>query len=49
MTAQKRPFELFPRTEKQAKYTVIILPLLLIAAVGVGAFYGLGILRLFSE
>jgi hypothetical protein len=50
MTGQKPPFELFPRTEKQAKYTLITLVLLfLIAVVGGGTFYGLGLLRLFSE
>jgi hypothetical protein len=50
MTSQKRPFELFPRTEQQAKYTLIILVLLfLIGVVGGGTLYGFGILRLFSE
>jgi hypothetical protein len=36
------PFELFPHTEKQAKYVIICLALVLLGLIVGGAFYGLG-------
>jgi hypothetical protein len=43
------PFELFPRTEKQAKFVVISLGLIFVGFVVAGAFYGRDMLKLFAD
>jgi hypothetical protein len=43
------PFELFPRTETQAKFVVITLGFLLLGLLLASLFYGSGLLKLFLE
>ena len=45
----REPFELFPRTEKQAKFVVISIGLLFAALILAGALYGLGSLKVLLE
>jgi len=44
-----QPFELFPRTERQAKFVVISLALFVLTSIVVAAVFGRGILKVLWE